>query len=324
MEVSEKSDCEKNIENTSEENVAITSKNIVQKEFNESMEIDVNKINSSNNEEHLIGVPPEIESQPTFKKPVVLIGPRKGKPNTQKLIKSSDSCNADKSVNPEYLTNEEVITKSDSKIDVSSRIETEKQVEKSNEKQTEIVEKVEKCKEKQIEIKEKQLREKKQIIEKVKQIPLPYKEPTWGGKPEKKYKAEILKSGLILETIDLSEKSFHVIGRLPICDIPLTNPTISRYHAIFQYRSEPDEKNEAGLYIYDLGSTHGTFWNGNRIMPNKYIRVRCGHMIKFGNSQRKFIMLTPQEEEEEESDLTVTELKVFIYYFYKLTILKIL
>ncbi|XP_012265159.2 kanadaptin [Athalia rosae] len=146
-------------------------------------------------------------------------------------------------------------------------------------------------------------------IPKEKQVILPYREPVWGGVPLKKYKLEILKSGVILETVDLTQKSYYVFGRLPVCDIPLAHPTISRYHAVIQYRLKGDDKNPMGLYLYDLGSTHGSFWNGHRMKSNMYVRLRSGHMIRFGCSQRKFIIHGPTEDEEEETELTLTELK---------------
>lgn len=136
-----------------------------------------------------------------------------------------------------------------------------------------------------------------------------YVEPSWAGKPEDEYKMEILKSGVIMGIIDLSKQSFHVIGRLPSSDISLAHPTISRYHAILQYRSVGDATNSKGLYIYDLESTHGTFWNGSRIKPNVYVRVQGGHIIKFGCSQRKYILQAPPDDQEEESQFSITELK---------------
>lgn len=90
----------------------------------------------------------------------------------------------------------------------------------------------------------------------------------------------------------------------------LGHPTISRYHAVLQYRLEKDNKNSKGFYIYDLGSTHGTFWNGNRIKPNVYVRVQGGHMLRFGCSHRKYILEAPSDDREEESKYTVSELKV--------------
>lgn len=143
-----------------------------------------------------------------------------------------------------------------------------------------------------------------------KNIPLPYKEPSWGGTPPDEYKIEVLKSGVILDTIDLSKQSFYAVGRLPVCDIPLAHPTISRYHAILQYRTKEDDKHGPGYYLYDLESTHGTFWNGCRVKPRTYVQLKCGHIIKFGCSQRRFIIHTPADQQEEESEYSVTELKV--------------
>uniref|UniRef100_A0A6V7J4G3 FHA domain-containing protein n=1 Tax=Bracon brevicornis TaxID=1563983 RepID=A0A6V7J4G3_9HYME len=152
--------------------------------------------------------------------------------------------------------------------------------------------------------------EKVQSIPDKKPPPLPYREPSWSGIPSSnQYKVEILKSGVILDTLDLYKQSFHVIGRLPVCDISLQHPTISRYHAVFQYRETGDDKNGPGFYLYDLESTHGTFWNNCRIRPKTYVKLKGGHIIRFGCSQRRFIIHTPPEDEEEESEHTVTELK---------------
>ena len=274
---------------------------------------------------------PEVESsQHTFKVPDSLVGHRKGRSSKHRVESPTDPCHSiipaewflEKSdETPHSPENSEETDNMEREI----RLEKDKEIREEKDKQIQIekgkqvqIEKdklIEIEKDKQIQIEKE--KEKELKIEKQKQIkaeiPLPYKEPPWSGKPTAEYKAEILKSGLILEMIDLSKRNFYVVGRLPVCDISLAHPTISRYHAVFQYRSEADEKNEKGLYLYDLGSTHGTFWNGNRIRPNLYVRIRGGHMIRFGNSQRKFIMQTPPEEEEEESELTVTELKVFIF-----------
>ncbi|CAD1480159.1 unnamed protein product [Heterotrigona itama] len=136
-----------------------------------------------------------------------------------------------------------------------------------------------------------------------------YIEPSWGGKPQENYKIEVLKSGMIIETISLAEQSFYSIGRLPTCHLTLVHPTISRFHAILQYRCRPDNENDKGFYVFDLGSTHGTFWNGNRIKPNIYVRVQGGHILRFGCSQRRYILQAPPGDEEEESPCTLTELK---------------
>ena len=101
-----------------------------------------------------------------------------------------------------------------------------------------------------------------------------------------------------------------MFGRLPVCDVPLEHPSISRYHAVLQYRptnatvstatdQEGGEEggllsfgtpNEAGFYVYDLGSTHGSFLNKNKLQPRVYYRVRVGQMVRFGGSSRLFVL----------------------------------
>ncbi|XP_034531075.1 kanadaptin [Notolabrus celidotus] len=144
--------------------------------------------------------------------------------------------------------------------------------------------------------------------------PLPYVEPPWGGlAPESPYSLEILKNGTIVDTVPLTQRSFFVVGRLPVCDVSLEHPSISRYHAVIQYRGQGGEGEsvgeERGFYVHDLGSTHGTVVNKNKVPPKTYIRLRVGHVLKFGGSTRLFILQGPDFDEEEESELTVTELR---------------
>ncbi|XP_026800054.3 kanadaptin [Pangasianodon hypophthalmus] len=143
--------------------------------------------------------------------------------------------------------------------------------------------------------------------------PLPYTEPPWAGVPGVPYTFELLKNGAILDAVPLTQQSYFVVGRLPVCDISLEHPSISRYHAVVQYRGKAGDPGavgeELGFYIYDLGSTHGTFVNKNKIPPKTYIRLHVGHVLKFGGSTRLFILQGPESDEEAESELTVTELK---------------
>ncbi|XP_040917335.1 kanadaptin isoform X2 [Toxotes jaculatrix] len=144
--------------------------------------------------------------------------------------------------------------------------------------------------------------------------PLPYTEPPWGGiAPDTPYAFEILKNGAIVDRVPLTHRSFFVVGRLPVCDVSLEHPSISRYHAVIQFRGQAGEGEsvgeERGFYVHDLGSTHGTVVNKNKIPPKTYIRLRVGHVLKFGGSTRLFILQGPEFDEEEESELTVTELR---------------
>jgi len=48
------------------------------------------------------------------------------------------------------------------------------------------------------------------------------------------------------------------VGRLPVCDIPIQEPTLSRCHV----RLSPTPE---GMLVQDLGSTNGTYVNGQRV-----------------------------------------------------------
>lgn len=183
--------------------------------------------------------------------------------------------------------------------------------EKPNEAPNENVEKEEK-----VEIdeskKNSQKKVKKSPAEMIQEnaTPLPYKEPKWSGLPPHSYSLEVLKSGQIVETVNLNDKSYYVFGRLAnLCDVVLAHPTVSRFHAVLQYRLNGDDRNPPGFYIYDLESTHGTFLNKQKINTNTFIRVHVGHMLKFGWSTRNFILQGPDHDAEPESDLSVTEMK---------------
>ncbi|KAI9255341.1 SMAD/FHA domain-containing protein [Helicostylum pulchrum] len=114
-----------------------------------------------------------------------------------------------------------------------------------------------------------------------KSIPaLPYEKPNWSGTPCFEYKLEVLKNGSSLETIDGPKKEFVSIGRLPICDIPMEHPSVSRYHAIIQFDQDGD------AYLFDMDSAHGTRLNKKQIPGREYVQLKPGDQIRFGESTR--------------------------------------
>eukprot|EP01147_Barroeca_monosierra_P008011 gene8011-732_t len=116
-----------------------------------------------------------------------------------------------------------------------------------------------------------------------------YTEPDWSRDPAAKFKLEVLKSGQIIDTIDISQKRFYIIGRLDACDIQAEHPSISRFHAVLQFADD------GFLYVYDLNSTHGTKLNKTSVLPRRYFRVHIGHMLRFGASTRLYILSGPTE-----------------------------
>ncbi|KAL8590306.1 hypothetical protein ACOMHN_006422 [Nucella lapillus] len=140
---------------------------------------------------------------------------------------------------------------------------------------------------------------------------VPYKEPIWGGLPpeSEKYSFDVLKNGTVIDSVELGEKPWIVFGRLPSCDVCMEHPSLSRYHAVVQYREMTEDDDECGWYLYDLDSTHGTWVNKEKIKPNVYRRLHVGHVLKFGGSSRLYILQGPEKDQEPEIELSVTELK---------------
>ncbi|XP_055978214.1 kanadaptin [Sorex fumeus] len=145
----------------------------------------------------------------------------------------------------------------------------------------------------------------------------PYREPPWGSPAPAPYGLETLKGGAVLGARALGGASRCLFGRLPGCDVCLEHPSVSRHHAVLQHGAPPPGVGVGGggggggpgFYLYDLGSTHGTFLNKTRIPPRTYCRVHVGHVLRFGGSTRLFVLQGPEEDREAESELTVTQLK---------------
>jgi pSer/pThr/pTyr-binding forkhead associated (FHA) protein len=116
---------------------------------------------------------------------------------------------------------------------------------------------------------------------------LRYDDPDWSGTPNGDIFLEIIKNGVSLGRTAKLEKSRNLIGRLPLCDIELEHPSVSRYHAIIQFR------NDGRGFLYDLGSPHGTYLNKNRIASKQFTPLSAGDMIKFGASTRIFVFNCP-------------------------------
>jgi pSer/pThr/pTyr-binding forkhead associated (FHA) protein len=105
-----------------------------------------------------------------------------------------------------------------------------------------------------------------------------------------------MKDGQILEEIQLQSKAYYVVGRQQdVVDIFQENPTISRRHAVIQHKDTGD------IFVYDLGSTHGTFVNKKLIPQHQYIKLSAGDMIRFGQSTRWCILSGGPEAEDNES-----------------------
>lgn len=135
-------------------------------------------------------------------------------------------------------------------------------------------------------------------------IVLKYHEPPEARKPPTKdeWKLFVFKGADILETIELSTRSCWLVGReLAVVDMPAEHPSISKQHAVLQFR-HIEKTNEFGdrlgkvrPYLIDLESANGTSLNKEEIPPSRYLELRDKDMIQFGHSTREYVlMLSPK------------------------------
>ncbi|CAI0553085.1 unnamed protein product [Linum tenue] len=118
---------------------------------------------------------------------------------------------------------------------------------------------------------------------------VPYTIPEWSGPPCHKFQLEVLKDGTIVDQFDVCEKGAYMFGRVDLCDFVLEHPTISRFHAVLQFKRSGD------AYLYDVGSTHGTFINKSQVEKRVHVALRVGDVIRFGQSSRLYIFHGPQD-----------------------------
>jgi pSer/pThr/pTyr-binding forkhead associated (FHA) protein len=75
------------------------------------------------------------------------------------------------------------------------------------------------------------------------------------------------------------------IGRDPTNSISLDDMLASRFHAVVQ-------KVKSDYFIEDLGSTNGTFVNGEKIPPEKYVRLQPADTVLIGRSELSLLHFT--------------------------------
>ena len=49
-------------------------------------------------------------------------------------------------------------------------------------------------------------------------------------------------------------------------------------------------------YLIDLESSNGTLLNGEKIEASRYLEVRNGDVVKFGFSEREFVVMLPPKD----------------------------
>ncbi|TFK27968.1 SMAD/FHA domain-containing protein [Coprinopsis marcescibilis] len=127
---------------------------------------------------------------------------------------------------------------------------------------------------------------------------LKYNEPPEARKPTQGWRLYVFKGKEELDPLHIQRQSAYLIGRdRLVADIVLDHPSCSKQHAAIQYRfiNEKDEfgatKGVVKPFVIDLESTNGTMVNDDRIPAARYYELRAGDVIKFGTSDREYVIL---------------------------------
>lgn len=128
-------------------------------------------------------------------------------------------------------------------------------------------------------------------------VVIKYSEPPEARKPTLQWRLYPFKGEEALKIIYVHRQSAFLIGRdAVICDLPMYHQSISKQHAVLQYRLYTDRstgraESEVRPYIIDLDSTNKTFLNGEAIEPQRYYELRERDVLKFGFSSREYVVL---------------------------------
>ncbi|PVU98276.1 hypothetical protein BB559_001694, partial [Furculomyces boomerangus] len=124
-----------------------------------------------------------------------------------------------------------------------------------------------------------------------------YNEPAEARKPKERWRLYVFKANDQIDLLKVHDSSAYLFGRdRRIADIPVDHPSCSGQHAVLQYRQIVEKRDgesytEIRPYIIDLGSTNGTFVNGNKIPVQRYYELLPQDVLKFGFSTREFVLM---------------------------------
>ncbi|KAL6784378.1 hypothetical protein ACKKBF_B01555 [Auxenochlorella protothecoides x Auxenochlorella symbiontica] len=130
-------------------------------------------------------------------------------------------------------------------------------------------------------------------------VVLLYQEPPEASMPTQQWRLYTFKSGEPHgKPLFLHRQSSYLFGRdRTVVDIPTDHPSCSKQHCVLQYRRTEKEGADGMMvaavrpYLMDLGSTNGTFLNGERLDDKRFYELLEQDMIRTGNSSREYVLL---------------------------------
>lgn len=134
---------------------------------------------------------------------------------------------------------------------------------------------------------------------------LKYHEPAEARKPPTKeqWRMYVFRQKDLVDTIYLFQRSCWLVGRdKTVTDLPLDHPSISKQHAVIQFRHRTstnqygDKTNKVKPYLIDLESANGTKLNGEAIETSRYLELVDGDVVSFGHSEKEYVMMLPPPE----------------------------
>ncbi|MCJ1400237.1 hypothetical protein MMC11_003441 [Xylographa trunciseda] len=136
-------------------------------------------------------------------------------------------------------------------------------------------------------------------------IILKYNEPPESRLPPASapWRLYVFKGSTALDTLPLHTRSCWLFGReSAVVDYVTEHPSCSKQHAVIQFRyvEKKDEFGEriGGVkpYVLDLESANGTRVNGELLPERRYVELRSGDVLKYGESTREYVLILPPKE----------------------------
>lgn len=130
-------------------------------------------------------------------------------------------------------------------------------------------------------------------------VVLLHQEPPEARKPTARWRLYVFKNGQPFgDPLHIHRMSSYLFGReRQVADVPTDHPSCSKQHAVLQFRLTEKEGADGMMhgsvrpYLMDLGSTNGTFLNGERLEPERYYELLEKDLVRFGNSTREYVLL---------------------------------